>query len=110
MPSDVERVHVDLEESLAIGVEQLGVLEAGVGGRQARADDEHGVRGRHHLVGDGLAPVPEHAERLRMHVGDRALARRGRGHGNREEIGQRRQLRPRARGVHAVAREDDGAR
>jgi hypothetical protein len=92
--ADVERLHVDLQERLAIGVEQLGILEAGVGRRQARADHEHGVGGRDHLVGHGLPPVPEDSECQAMHVGDRALSGRRRRHRDREELGQLGQLRP----------------
>jgi len=37
--SDLERLDVDLQERLSIRVEQLGILEARIRGREARADD-----------------------------------------------------------------------
>ena len=109
VPADLERLDVDLQERLAVGVEQLGILEARVGRRQARADHEHGVGARHHLVGRRLPPVAEHAERERVRLRHRALAGRRGGDGNAGGLGQARERRPGARGVHPVAGEDHGA-
>jgi hypothetical protein len=56
VPADLKRLDVDLEERLSIRVEQLRILEARVGGREARAHHQDGVGVGYDLVRSTACP------------------------------------------------------
>ena len=105
-PGGVARLDVDLDDRLALRIEQRAVLERGVGRAELGADRQDEVGLGHHGVG-GLQPErPEDAERERVGVREDALAGGGRGDRRAEVLGEGAELGAGARDPHAVAGHD----
>ena len=105
-PADVLGLDVDLDEGLAAGVEQRGILVGGIGGTEAGAHRQHQIGRPYHTVRGLLTEVPEYAEGLWVGLRKYPLARGGSRHRSTEQFRQARQLGKRLADPHPVAGDD----
>ena len=89
---------------LLAGIEHVGALPHRILRAELGPHDDDGVSLAHHLIGNGLAVNPYHAQGKRVGFGDGALAFVAGGHRHIPHFGQFLQLLVGSRYVHPVAR------
>ena len=107
--ADLRDVRVDVDQTRRRDVErEPRIPRARVRFREARADREDEIRGPALLVRDRRAPETGHAEQQRMILAHDALAHERVGDRQLERLGQRHELRRRARRQDAAAGVEHG--
>ena len=105
-PRGVFGLNVNLDQALALGVEQLGGFKGGIGCRQLGADHQHEVGRPDFGVGQGGAEVAVHAQSQLVGFGKATLTRGAGGDRGADFFGQGDQFHIGLRDPHPVAGDD----